>query len=224
MKKNRSERVTKRAERKATKKREPYRPWKKRAFWIGCFLYALTLPLFTNVFGLWSIMNEMGYGTFRYTDQTYLELEQAIDACLTPDYGLDVIKLRRDYNVLDCSNSIVNGKVLIVAMKKDGFFTATVTVELDETYHVKENGVTRNYNSVSTYAQDVKKHLSIYSTLYGIAAWFIVGIIGCIMICIWDFLWKTSNSQENGGNVASETIAELPAGKDEETSNKEKAS
>lgn len=227
MKKNRSEKVAKKAEKKGAKKRTPYRPWKKVDFWIGCFLYALTLPIFTDVFGLWSTMNDMGYGTFRYTDQAYLDLEQAINACLTPNYGVDSIALKKEYNVEEFYNSIKGNKVLIDATKRDGFFAATVTVELDENYCVKENGVERNYNSTGDYVRDVKKHLSMYSMLYGYVAWFVVGVIGYAIISIVTFLVnlctnkKDKNGEnkaiekQNSENIGNETNAELPTTSDE---------
>lgn len=228
MKESRSERVAKKAQKKGAKKREPYRPWKKRGFWIGCFLYALTLPLFTNVLGLWRTINDMGYGTFRYTDQAYVDLQQAIDACLTPDYGVDSIALKRDYNVEEFVNSIKGNKVLIDATKRDGFFAATVTVELDETYHVKENGVERNYNSTSDYVRDVKKHLSMDSTPYGYIVWLVVGVIGYAIISIVTFLVnlcinkngnngeKKISEEQNSENMGEVPIVEFPPVNNEE--------
>ncbi len=223
MKESRSERVAKKAQKKGAKKREPYRPWKKVGFWIGCFLYALTLPVFTNCFCLWDTIDNMGDGTFRYTDQAYLDLIQSIDACLIPEYGVDSVALRENYNVEDFNNSIKGDKVLINATKADGFFEATVTIELDEKYHVKEDGVKKNYKSIKYYVRDVKIHLSKYSTLYGYGVWLVVGVVLYVVVSVINFIVEKVNKtkEENDENVGNKVPEELPEGSSEENAKKE---
>lgn len=89
----------------------------------------------------------IGDGAYKYSNETYEHIENAIATCTIPEVGLDALSLQKE--VTKFVVSYENGNTELVCSIRDGYFNAVVTATLSEDYVIINSS--RNYNSLDEY-------------------------------------------------------------------------
>lgn len=156
----------------------------KKSIW---FWYMPMVGLFVIVANL-LVSEKIGDGAFSYNEYTYEELSYAISESIYQVYsedgefeaaGIDEVKLKelvdnftREYEA--------GGVSSLKCTKKDGYFVATVTAELDDSYNILET--VKNFNSRAEYVATYRKKVIFWTCILGIGAWLAIGGVGILIL------------------------------------------
>lgn len=108
----------------------------------------------------------IGDGAYKYSNETYEHIENAIATCAIPGVGLDALPLQKE--VTKFVVSYENGNTELVCSIRDGYFNAVVTATLSEDYVITRSS--RNYNSLDEYMNDFWLTFGLHVFCYALAA------------------------------------------------------
>lgn len=108
----------------------------------------------------------IGDGAYKYSDETYERIENAIATCAIQDVGLDALALQKEITRFVASYE--NGNTQLVCSIRDGYFNAEVTATLSGDYVI--TGSSRNYNSLDEYMNDFWLTFGLHVFCYALAA------------------------------------------------------
>ncbi len=160
---------------------------KKKAAKSVWFWYMPMVGLFIIVANL-LVTEKIGEGAFSYNEATYEELSYAIEQSIYQVHsedgefeaaGIDEVKLKelvdnftREYEA--------GGVSSLKCTKKDGYFVAEFTVELDDSYNILET--VKNFNSRGEYVDAYRGTVLFWTCVLGIGTWIFIGLVGIISL------------------------------------------
>lgn len=153
------------------------------------FWYMPMIVLFFIV-AYWVVTDHIGDGAYSYNEYAYDDLSNAINESIYQLYseegefeaaGIDEVKLSELVHGFTRRYE-KDGVSTLECTKKDGYFVAAVTVDLDDSYNVV--GTRRNFNSRSEYVEIYRLTVIFYTCILGFCAWFFIGAIGLIILKI----------------------------------------
>lgn len=163
----------------------------------GTYLYAMIgLPL-AFVLAFLATMNQFGPGTLCYSDQAYTDISTNMEKCAIENHGFDRDTFRTQVDRY--VETFDNGKTFLEGTLKYGYFEATVTMEMDENYHVVSDSGIKNYASVDDYARKFVSDLGIHVLGYALVGWFLLGKLGHYALS--GFVWILRKISEENKNA-----------------------
>ena len=153
------------------------------------FWYMPMLAVFIIVANV-IVTEYLGDGAFGYTEQAYDDVWDAMEKNVHSEYteegelvaGIDEVKLLQQIDILTRTFNRDRGVSTLDCTKKDGYFEATITVDLDESYNIMHTN--RNFDSRAEYAQYYRNTVLFWTIILGVGVWFIIAGIGVLLLKI----------------------------------------